>query len=169
MPGRRPARRHRRRSWRTACGPTDEEVRHLVAVRLPGWRNPTSVHAASVHPDTGLRYGRLTGTDFAESLDCVVERYADAVENAQTRVDHAAKAALKASMRPIQALANKQQVSISEMQDRHDHPDVLRDLLEIDRANAQSAAGHRPSPYVRLLWGCTCCPVPSPHCGDGWM
>jgi hypothetical protein len=28
-------------------------------------------------------------------------------------------------------------VSIAEMQDRHDHPDVLRDLLEIDHTNAQ--------------------------------
>jgi hypothetical protein len=59
------------------------------------------------------------------------------VRHAQTRADQSAKAALKASMRSIQALANEQQVSISEMQDRHDHPDVLRDLLEIDHTNAQ--------------------------------
>ncbi|MBI0384431.1 ATP-binding protein, partial [Streptomyces albiflaviniger] len=37
----------------------------------------------------------------------------------------------------VQGLANEQQVSISEMQERHDNPDVLRDLLEIDHANAQ--------------------------------
>jgi len=67
----------------------------------------------------------------------VLERFSGAVEHAQTRADQSAKAALKSSMRSIQALANEQQVSISEMQDRHDHPDVLRDLLEIDHTNAQ--------------------------------
>ncbi|MFF3687077.1 ATP-binding protein [Streptomyces sp. NPDC002187] len=40
-------------------------------------------------------------------------------------------------MRALQALANEQQLSISDMQDRHDNPDVLQDLLEIDHANAQ--------------------------------
>jgi hypothetical protein len=40
-------------------------------------------------------------------------------------------------MRAIQALANEQQLAIAEMQDRHDDPDVLQDLLEIDHANAQ--------------------------------
>ena len=59
------------------------------------------------------------------------------MEHAQARADQSAKAALKSSMRSIQALANEQQVAISDMQDRHDRPDVLRDLLEIDHANAQ--------------------------------
>lgn len=67
----------------------------------------------------------------------MLARFSGAVEHAQTRADQSAKAALKASMRSIQALANEQQVSISEMQDRHDDPDVLRDLLEVDHTNAQ--------------------------------
>ncbi|NUP31447.1 MAG: sensor histidine kinase, partial [Streptomycetaceae bacterium] len=40
-------------------------------------------------------------------------------------------------MRALQGLANEQQLSISEMQERHDHPEVLHDLLQIDHTNAQ--------------------------------
>ncbi|WP_455361898.1 ATP-binding protein [Streptomyces sp. SYSU K21746] len=117
----------------------DEEVRQLVCVRLPALED--SPHPSTPQPstpETGLLLdARLTGTDFAKSLEDVVERFSSAVEHAQTRADRSAKAALKTSMRSIQALANEQQVSISQMQARHDHPDVLRDLLEIDHANAQ--------------------------------
>ncbi|MFK0020295.1 ATP-binding protein [Streptomyces sp. NPDC090798] len=156
----------------------DEELRHLVAVRLPalesaphqaasptgqplstpgeprpapGQHRPAgpprpaagaalpageSLHAPAL-PAAGLLDARLADTDFAKCLDGLLERFSDAVRHAQARADQSAKAALKASMRSIQALANEQQVSISEMQDRHDHPDVLRDLLEIDHTNAQ--------------------------------
>ncbi|MFD8218265.1 ATP-binding protein [Streptomyces sp. NPDC059697] len=94
------------------------------------------LHAPAL-PAVGLLDARLADTDFAKCLDGLLERFSDTVRHAQTRADQSAKAALKASMRSIQALANEQQVSISEMQDRHDHPDVLRDLLEIDHTNAQ--------------------------------
>ncbi|WP_328510658.1 ATP-binding protein [Streptomyces mirabilis] len=154
----------------------DEELRHLVAVRLPALESaphqpasatghhhsvtghplsapgrplpaagaslpapalPTSALPAPALPVAGLFDARLADTDFAKCLDALLERFSDAVRHAQARADQSAKAALKASMRSIQALANEQQVSISEMQDRHDHPDVLRDLLEIDHTNAQ--------------------------------
>ncbi|MEU5479096.1 ATP-binding protein [Streptomyces mirabilis] len=154
----------------------DEELRHLVAVRLPALESaphqpasatghhhsvtghplsapgrplpaagaslpapalPTSALPAPALPVAGLLDARLADTDFAKCLDALLERFSDAVRHAQARADQFAKAALKASMRSIQALANEQQVSISEMQDRHDHPDVLRDLLEIDHTNAQ--------------------------------
>ncbi|MFI6565150.1 ATP-binding protein [Streptomyces sp. NPDC050534] len=111
----------------------DEELRHLVSVRLPALEDVTLQPV----PAAGLLESRLAGTDFAKCLDAVLERFSQAVEHAQARADQSAKASLKASMRSIQALANEQQVSISEMQDRHDHPDVLRDLLEIDHTNAQ--------------------------------
>ncbi|WP_405923668.1 sensor histidine kinase [Streptomyces sp. NBC_00035] len=111
----------------------DEELRHVVAVRLPALADSPQQSG----PATGLLDVRLADTDFAKCLDSVLERFSGAVEHAQSRADQSAKAALKASMRSIQALANEQQVSISEMQDRHDHPDVLRDLLEIDHTNAQ--------------------------------
>ncbi|MFG3252646.1 ATP-binding protein [Streptomyces sp. NPDC048172] len=116
----------------------DAEVRHLVAVRLP------AVEGAPAHDGTGrsvqragLRDERLAGTDFAAGLEGVLERFTGAVAHAQARADRSAKAALKTSMRAVQALASEQQVAISAMQERHDHPDVLRDLLEIDHTNAQ--------------------------------
>ncbi|OPF75387.1 ATP-binding protein [Streptomyces antioxidans] len=111
----------------------DEEVRHLVDVRLPSVADALSQPG----PLPGLRDEKLAGTAFAQSLHAVMEQFTRAVDKAQTRADASAKAALKASMRAVQGLANEQQLSISEMQERHDNPDVLRDLLEIDHANAQ--------------------------------
>ncbi|MCX4987808.1 MULTISPECIES: ATP-binding protein [unclassified Streptomyces] len=115
----------------------DEELRRMVAVRLPALEAAPHQHAPTGAPAGGLLDARLADTDFAKHLDSVLERFSEAVDHAQARADQSAKAALKASMRSIQALANEQQVSIAEMQDRHDHPDVLRDLLEIDHTNAQ--------------------------------
>ncbi|MGV9454873.1 ATP-binding protein [Streptomyces sp. NPDC003635] len=111
----------------------DEELRHLVAARLPALEDA----AHQQFPAVGLLDERLADTEFAKCLDAVLERFAGAVEHARSRADQSAKAALKASMRSIQALANEQQVAIAEMQDRHDDPCVLRDLLEIDHTNAQ--------------------------------
>lgn len=111
----------------------DEELRHLVTVRLPALAD----HPGQSVPGVGPLDGRLAGTDFGKGLDEVLARFSGAVEHAQHRADQSAKAALKASMRSIQALANEQQMSISEMQERHDDPDVLRDLLEVDHTNAQ--------------------------------
>ncbi|MFI0962635.1 ATP-binding protein [Streptomyces sp. NPDC021080] len=115
----------------------DEELRHLAEARLPVLDDAPHRHAGTDVPAVGLLDARLAGTDFAKQLDTVLERFSEAVGHAQARADRSAKSALKASMRSIQALANEQQVSIAEMQDRHDHPDVLRDLLEIDHTNAQ--------------------------------
>ncbi|MER0244871.1 ATP-binding protein [Streptomyces sp. HSW2009] len=111
----------------------DEEVRHLVEVRLPAAGD--SSHQSL--PEPGLLDEQLTGTAYAWHLQQATEQFAGAVEKAQTRADQAAKAALKASMRALQGLAHEQQLAISGMQDRHDNPDVLRDLLEIDHANSQ--------------------------------
>ncbi|MFD6551372.1 ATP-binding protein [Streptomyces sp. NPDC058398] len=115
----------------------DEELRHLAEVRLSTLEDTPHPHATPGVPATAPLEARLTGTDFAKHLDSVLEHFSEAVGHAQARADRSAKSALKASMRSIQALANEQQVSIAEMQDRHDHPDVLRDLLEIDHTNAQ--------------------------------
>ncbi|ARZ67377.1 hypothetical protein SMD11_1716 [Streptomyces albireticuli] len=111
----------------------DTEVRHLVAVRLPAV-------TASMHqpvPLPGLLDERLTGTVFAQGLQSVMDTFTQAVDKAQARADQSAKAALKASMRALQGLAHEQQLAISDMQERHDNPDVLRDLLQIDHANSQ--------------------------------
>ncbi|MGI5373302.1 ATP-binding protein [Streptomyces sp. CA-251387] len=125
--------RRRNAELRDGLRARDEELRHLVSARLPALEDATHQQA----PAVGLLDDRLADTEFAKCLDTVVERFAGAVEHARSRADQSAKAALKASMRSIQALANEQQVSIAEMQDRHDNPGVLRDLLEIDHTNAQ--------------------------------
>ncbi|MEU3488275.1 ATP-binding protein [Streptomyces massasporeus] len=127
--------RQRRRNAELGDGlrARDAELRHLVSARLPALETATHQQV----PAVGLLDIRLTDTEFAKCLDAVVERFAGAVEHARLRADQSAKAALKASMRSIQALANEQQVSIAEMQDRHDNSGVLSDLLEIDHANAQ--------------------------------
>ncbi|MBH5337414.1 ATP-binding protein [Streptomyces pactum] len=111
----------------------DAELQHLVAVRLPAVADASGGPA----PLPGLLDDRLAGTDYARSLQSVMELFQQAVEKAQVKADMSAKAALKASMRALQGLAHEQQLSISEMQERHDNPDVLRDLLEIDHANSQ--------------------------------
>lgn len=111
----------------------DDELQHLVEMRLPVIADTLSQPS----PLPGLRDERLAGTAFAQSLQGVVEQFTRAVDKAQVRADASAKAALKASMRAVQGLAHEQQLSISQMQDRHDNPDVLRDLLEIDHSNAQ--------------------------------
>ncbi|MEV6672419.1 ATP-binding protein [Streptomyces sp. NPDC051162] len=111
----------------------DTEVRHLVTVRLPAV-------TASMHqpvPLPGLLDERLGGTVFAQGLQAVMDTFTQAVDKAQARADQSAKAALKASMRALQGLAHEQQLAISDMQERHDNPDVLRDLLQIDHANSQ--------------------------------
>lgn len=128
-------RRQRRRNGELAdeVRAREEELRHLVAVRLRALAD----HPGRSLPGVGPLDARLARSEFGKNLDEVLTCFSGAVEHARNRADHSARAALKASMRSIQALANEQQVSISEMQDRHDDPDVLRDLLEVDHTNAQ--------------------------------
>ncbi|MDI5961488.1 ATP-binding protein [Streptomyces sp. SL13] len=111
----------------------DAEVRHLAAVRLPALME--SLTGRPVVP--GLLHGRLAGSAFATGLHTVLDLFARSTETARERADVSAKSALKSSMRALQGLANEQQLAISEMQERHDDPYVLADLLEIDHTNSQ--------------------------------
>ncbi|MFD7813486.1 ATP-binding protein [Streptomyces sp. NPDC059785] len=122
----------------------ENEVRHLVAVRLPRpadepW--PPGPGRAAAFLDTGPLDARLAGTAVADCLDHVLERFVDAVEQARTAAERSARAALREAVGPVEALALAQQSAIAEAQDRHDDPGVLRDLLGIDHLNAQ--LGHR--------------------------
>lgn len=112
----------------------DAEVQHLADVRLPVLQEADHFGPA---PAPGLLDPRMAGTDFALSLQRVVNRFGEAVRTAQARADTSAKATLKAAMRALQALANEQQLSITDMQERHHSPAILQDLLEIDHANSQ--------------------------------
>ncbi|MEU5190139.1 ATP-binding protein [Streptomyces klenkii] len=111
----------------------DTELGHLTAVRLPA----VTASMNQPVPLPGLLDEQLAGTVFAHGLQSVMDTFTQAVDKAQARADQSAKAALKASMRALQGLAHEQQLAISDMQDRHDNPDVLRDLLQIDHANSQ--------------------------------
>ncbi|WP_420895143.1 ATP-binding protein [Streptomyces mobaraensis] len=111
----------------------DEEAARLVDVRLPAVADSMD----RSEPLPGLLDERLTGTAFAHSLQAVMELFAQSVDKAQERADQSAKAALRASMRALQGLAHEQQQAITGMQERHDDPAVLRDLLEIDHTNSQ--------------------------------
>ncbi|GAA3239620.1 ATP-binding protein [Actinocorallia longicatena] len=109
----------------------DEWLRHLVTVTLPQARG-------SGEPVDALwRGGPLGGTGFARDLDAVTELFASSAEGARAHADRSAKATLRAMMRTVQSLANEQQVAITAMQERHDDPDALEDLLRIDHMNAQ--------------------------------
>ena len=112
----------------------DAEARHLAEVRLPVMEEAEHFGPA---PAPGLLDPRLAGTEFAGSLQQVVDRFTGAADKARARADQSAKATLKAAMRALQALANEQQLSITDMQDRHHSPAILQDLLEIDHANSQ--------------------------------
>lgn len=109
----------------------DAEARHLVEARL------AAVVEGPYQPVPGPLDGRLAETAFGRSMQQVVDLFTGAAETARTRADQSAKATLKSAMRALQALANEQQLSISDMQDRHDNPRILQDLLEIDHANSQ--------------------------------
>ncbi|MFC9325005.1 ATP-binding protein [Kitasatospora sp. NPDC057015] len=112
----------------------DEAAQRLASVQAPALAAAPHASAAGLSVPTDPR---LAGTRFAGHLHSVLEQFAGAAALARDRADQSAKTALKGAVRSLQGLANEQQLSISDMQDRHDDPDVLRDLLEIDHANSQ--------------------------------
>ncbi|WP_280689965.1 ATP-binding protein [Kitasatospora sp. GAS204B] len=115
---------------RAAIRARDEEARRLATVQLPALAQAAVAHPAAGDP-------LLAGSEYERNLEAVIEQFRSAVARAEARADQNAKAALKGAMRALQGLANEQQVAISEMQERHDQPAVLHDLLEIDHANSQ--------------------------------
>ena len=112
----------------------DEELAHLVTARLPALGE--SLYGRPVEVPGPLHL-RLAETPYGRHLDQVTQMFTESREQAKTRAEESAKATLKAMMRGVQSLANEQQLAISRMQARHDDPDVLEGLLEIDHMNAQ--------------------------------
>ncbi|MEG3630997.1 ATP-binding protein [Streptomyces poriticola] len=113
----------------------EAEMLHLAEARLPAMLQASRDTGAT--PEPGPLDAGFAETAYGKSLQRVVDQFSGAGEAAQSRADKSAKTTLKATMRVLQALASEQQLSISEMQGRHDNPDVLQDLLEVDHANAQ--------------------------------
>ncbi|MGA5699155.1 ATP-binding protein [Peterkaempfera bronchialis] len=112
----------------------DEEARHLVETRLPAVAE--AAYSRGV-PIPGLLNGQLEGSPFGRNLESAAASFSGFVETAQSRADRAARASLASAMKALQGLANEQQLAISAMQERHDDPEVLQGLLEIDHMNAQ--------------------------------
>jgi hypothetical protein len=130
-------RQHRSvRDVRTRCAAAEaglrmraEEEHHLISTRLPALAEALSHRPVEV---PGPRYPELAGTH-GRALDL----FSESVQRANARGEKSAKSTLKSMMRAVQSLANEQQVAISSMQDRHDDPDVLADLMRIDHMNSQ--------------------------------
>ncbi|WP_240138966.1 ATP-binding protein [Streptomyces sp. MUM 178J] len=128
--------RRRLRLHEAALSARDEEIRHLAETRLPALVKASRDADATPVPGRPLD-AELAATPYGRSLQRIVDQLSGVGEAARLRADKSAKSTLKTTMRALQALASEQQLSISEMQGRHDDPDVLQDLLEVDHANAQ--------------------------------
>lgn len=127
--------RRRLRLQEAALLALEDEIRHLAEVRLPALVQASRDAGTALVPRP--LDAELAKTTYGEHLQRIVDQLSGIGEAAQLRAAMSAKAALKKTMRALQALASEQQVAISEMQGRHDDPDVMQDLLEIDHANAQ--------------------------------
>jgi hypothetical protein len=113
----------------------DEELRHLAETRLSELVDFMSDQPVTV---SGPLHGKqLQGTAYGLDVESVIDKFTESVGRAHARADESDKATLRTMMRTVQSLANEQQLAISTMQDRHDDPDVLEDLLKIDHMNAQ--------------------------------
>jgi hypothetical protein len=113
----------------------EEELRHLVGTRLPELRDHLDGRPVTVSKPVHEQW--LAGTPFGQDVQTVLDLFIESVERAKVRADRSAKVTLRAMMRTVQSLANEQQLALSDMQERHDDPEVLADLLRLDHMNAQ--------------------------------
>lgn len=109
----------------------DEEARHLLERRLPALQDVLSQGRPGDIP--GPLHPELIGTPFVQAQDGVLALFRQVAENAE----HASQGLLLAVARKLQGLANNQQMKITEMNRRHDAPEFLQDLMDIDHTNAQ--------------------------------
>ncbi|MFL6057221.1 MAG: ATP-binding protein [Actinoallomurus sp.] len=112
----------------------DQELRHLVAVRVPALVESLYGKPVSV---PGPLNPAFAGTSVEQGIQAILGMFAEYAERAKERADQSAKLTLKAMMRAVQSLTNEQQLAISTMEERHDDPDVLEGLMRIDHMNAQ--------------------------------
>lgn len=111
----------------------EAETQHLVSARLPALVDSLQGRPVEV---PGPRHEQAD-PGFIQTHQLVIDMFTETTEKAIARGEQSAKATLKAMMRTVQGLTNEQQLAISNMQDRHDNPDVLEDLLKIDHMNSQ--------------------------------
>ncbi|WP_141577880.1 ATP-binding protein [Actinomadura sp. WMMA1423] len=113
----------------------EKELRHLADVRLPELME--SLHNPGLRVTDPLHDLDREAPAYGQAMRTVTELFAGSAARVRERADLSAKSTLRAMMRAVQSLANEQQLAISEMQERHDDPDVLEGLLRVDHMNAQ--------------------------------
>ncbi|MBO2455245.1 ATP-binding protein [Actinomadura barringtoniae] len=113
----------------------DREIGHLVSVRLPELLE--SLHNPAVTVSGPRHDPRALGPAYEKNIEAMLELVAATAERVRTHSDRSAKATMRAMMRAVQSLAGEQQLALSAMQERHDDPDVLAGLLQLDHMNAQ--------------------------------
>lgn len=109
----------------------EEETGHLVGRRLPALKDALAQGRPGEIP--GPLHPELAGTPFAQSHDGVLAQFREVSQDAE----QASQGLLLAVARKLQGLANNQQMKITEMTQRHDAPEFLQDLMDIDHTNAQ--------------------------------
>ncbi|MBN3931278.1 ATP-binding protein [Streptomyces verrucosisporus] len=115
-------------------------ARDAELARLAGVSLPATVQAVSDRqpvPDLPPVSAELAGTPFARHLDDLQEQVVRALTDAEGRTAQMTQATLLSVARTLQALANKQQMAVTEMLRKHDSPEVLGDLQVVDHATAQ--------------------------------
>ncbi|MGY1456258.1 ATP-binding protein [Streptomyces sp. SS8] len=115
-------------------------ARDAELARLAGVSLPVTVQAVSDRqpvPDLPPVSAELAGTPFARHLDDLQEQVVRALTDAEGRTAQMTQATLLSVARTLQALANKQQMAVTDMLRKHDSPEVLGDLQVVDHATAQ--------------------------------
>ncbi|CAL9597827.1 hypothetical protein SUDANB106_05380 [Streptomyces sp. enrichment culture] len=115
-------------------------ARDAELARLAGVSLPATVQAVSDRqpvPDLPPVSAELAGTPFARHLGDLQEQVVGALTDAEGRTAQMTQATLLSVARTLQALANKQQMAVTDMLRKHDSPEVLGDLQVVDHATAQ--------------------------------
>jgi hypothetical protein len=112
----------------------DRELAHLVTDRLPKLADSLLVQPG---PVPGPRDTRLTGSAFAGSIEAVHALFGDTLARSRNHADHSVRDTLGGIISQIQGVIGEQEVELRSMQERHENPDVLADLLRLDHLNAQ--------------------------------
>ncbi|WP_037731990.1 ATP-binding protein [Streptomyces megasporus] len=115
-------------------------ARDAELARLTGVSMPATLQAAGDRqpvPQPPPVSAELAGTPFAHHLHDLQTQIARALTEAEGRTARMTQATLLSVARTLQALANKQQMAVTDMLRKHDSPEVLEDLQVVDHATAQ--------------------------------
>ncbi|GAA2392996.1 sensor histidine kinase [Streptomyces glaucosporus] len=115
-------------------------ARDAELARLAGVGMPAAVQAVGDRqpvPDPPPVPVELLGTPFARHLHDLQAQVVRALTEAEGRTAQMTQATLLSVARTLQALANKQQMAVTDMLRKHDSPEVLADLQVVDHATAQ--------------------------------